>query len=113
MRLPTWSRYWSRLNTVRGGYRARLHLQAGIRFGIVRVMKTAALTSLRMELDMRPESFGELQASNDLLGDVPALHQRMQQNGYIFLRQYLDVQQVLAARTEIVQGYAAAKALDL
>lgn len=62
------------------------------------------------ELDAGPEAFGQLRSSIDVAGDPATLRQRMQEDGYLFLPGYLDRDDVLAARAEIVgrlaeQGY--------
>jgi hypothetical protein len=71
------------------------------------------LTSNGFELDTSPEKFGELRDSSELLGDVPALHERMAEEGYLLLRGYLDPEVVLAARREIFEKWAEIGAIDL
>jgi hypothetical protein len=44
----------------------------------------------------------ELRSSNDLLGDVPALHERMAEDGYLLLRGLIDRQKVLSARETVL-----------
>ena len=44
----------------------------------------------------------ELRDSNDLLGDVPALHARMEEDGYLLLRSLIDRAKVLAARETVL-----------
>ena len=75
-------------------------------------MQTTRLTSLGLELDLRPESFGELQSANELLPDPVALRQRMADDGYLYLREYLDKQQVLATRAEVTRRLAEHGLLD-
>lgn len=70
------------------------------------------LTSLRMELDRSPAAFGELRPANELLPDGAALQARMREDGYLFLRRYLDRDLVMAARQEVVEKFDAAGALD-
>jgi len=55
------------------------------------------------ELDTCPESFGELESSTHLLGDAEALRRKLNSDGYLFLRGFLDREDVLAAR-RIVTG---------
>ena len=65
-------------------------------------------------LDTRPAAFGELLDSGDLAagGDDEALRARMDRDGYLFLRGYLNRAEVLAARREITARLAEAGALD-
>jgi len=48
------------------------------------------------------EAFGELRDSSAFTGDVAALRIRMAEDGYLFLRGYLDRDEVLAARRELL-----------
>jgi ectoine hydroxylase-related dioxygenase (phytanoyl-CoA dioxygenase family) len=70
------------------------------------------LTTLGHEVDTSPDAFGELVASNDLLDDPPALRQRMDEQGYIFLRGYLDRDHVMAAREEVCRRLVKMGAID-
>ena len=65
-------------------------------------------------LDTRPDAFGELRDSSDLAAgdDDDALRARMAEDGYLFLRNYLDRNEVLAARREVTARLAAKGALD-
>src|ERR1043166_7116847 len=74
---------------------------------------TTPLTCLGHELDLSPDAFGELRESNDILDDTEALRQRMREDGYLFLRDYLDVDQVMDARREIAHRIAEGGGLDL
>lgn len=58
------------------------------------------------EIDTRPESFGELQCSASLLGNPEELRNRMQENGYLFLRGFFLREDVLAARRTVVARMA-------
>jgi hypothetical protein len=60
------------------------------------------LIALGHELDTGPEAFGELLPCNDLEGNAPALNERLAQDGYLFLRDFLDIDQVMSARQEIL-----------
>ncbi len=71
-----------------------------------------ALTSLGYELDLSDTAFGELRSSTELVHDAAALHARMQEDGYLFLRGYLDREQVLEARAEITDRLAKLGLLD-
>jgi hypothetical protein len=70
------------------------------------------LSSLGHELDLSPEAFGELRESNDILDDVPALRARMDEDGYVFFRDYLDVDWVMDARREILRRIKEGGGLD-
>ena len=48
------------------------------------------------------EQMGELQDSNALLGDIPALQKQLVQDGFLFLRGFLDREVVLQARQTIL-----------
>ena len=65
-----------------------------------------ALTSLYMPLDTSARAMGELRSSTDLANDPEALRERMREEGYLFLRGYLDADEVLAARAEITRRLA-------
>lgn len=54
-------------------------------------------------LDLRPESFGELECSAPLLGDANALRSRMQEQGYLFIRGFFRREDVLAARQTVIR----------
>ena len=54
-------------------------------------------------LDMSPDAIGELRESSPYADDIPALQARMQEDGYLYLRGFLDRDEVLAARHDITQ----------
>ena len=54
---------------------------------------------------------GQLRDSQDLLGDVPALWQRMQSDGYLLLRGLIDRDTVLGGRRIVMQRLQAQQAL--
>ncbi len=64
------------------------------------------LTCLGMKLDMSAEAFGRPRCANELLDDPQALRARMAEDGYLYLRDYLDKAQVMAARVEITKRLA-------
>lgn len=64
------------------------------------------------ELDTAPASFGELRSSIDLIEDTGALRERMAEDGYLYLRGYLDREEVIAARQVIMERLAEQGALD-
>lgn len=61
---------------------------------------TLPLTMGGQELDASAEAFGTLRDSTDIAHDFPALRQRMEQDGYLFIPGYLDREEVRAARLE-------------
>lgn len=71
-----------------------------------------ALTSLGNPLDTSSSAWGELRDSADLANDPMALGSRMREDGYLFLRGYLDAGQVMDARAELTRRLAAHGALD-
>jgi hypothetical protein len=71
------------------------------------------LTSCGYELDTSATSFGELRKSSDMLGDADALRERMREDGYLYLPNYLDRDLVLEARQVVTAKLAAEGHLDL
>jgi hypothetical protein len=65
-----------------------------------------------IKLDTSPDKFGELRQSNDIADDLPALKQRMLDDGYLLFRDFLDRDVVLRAREEILLKYAIAGEID-
>ena len=72
----------------------------------------SSFTSFGYELDTHPEKFGDLRASNDILDDVGALRQRMAEDGYLFMRDVLNQEVVMAARREILEKLASIGEID-
>ncbi len=70
------------------------------------------LTSNGIPLDMAPDAFGELRESNDLLDDMPALRERMAEDGYLLLRDYLDLEWVMDARRSVLEVLAEHEMID-
>jgi hypothetical protein len=68
--------------------------------------RTTPLTANGHRVDTSPARFGELETSNDLLGDDEALRAAMAERGYLFFRELLPADTVLAARHEILLKYA-------
>lgn len=64
------------------------------------------------ELDMRPESLGELECSSSLLANPKALQTRMQENGYLYFRGFFLREDVLAVRRAVVLRLLAAGLLQ-
>lgn len=72
-----------------------------------------SLTSFGLALDTSEHTFGELRDSSDIAHNDAALRQRMAEDGYCFLRNYLDKGQVHAARIEIIRRLVEQELLDL
>jgi hypothetical protein len=70
------------------------------------------LVSNGCALDAAPDKLGLLRDSSSLLDDVAALWARVREEGYLFLRQGLDRDDVLAARREVVSRLSADGHLD-
>jgi len=70
------------------------------------------LTSLDQPLDTSAEAFGELRDSASVAEDADSLRERMKEDGYLYLRGYLDREEVLEARAEITHRLARAGLLD-
>jgi hypothetical protein len=66
------------------------------------------LTASHLAIDTSRDCFGELESSTQLLGELAALRDRMQTEGYLYLPGYLDRAEVLGARQEIAARLAAA-----
>lgn len=71
-----------------------------------------ALTSRGFELDLSPESFGELRRSDDLLANEEALRERIEQDGYIYLPGFFEKEEVIAVRRELCSQLEASGHLD-
>jgi len=74
--------------------------------------ETMDLSSNGIPLDTSPEKFGFLHESNDLLTDADQLRARMASDGYLFFRDLLDRELILAARREILLKYATVGEID-
>jgi hypothetical protein len=83
-------------------------------FGKVTSMNAAelTLTTQDLPLDTSEAALGDLRNSTELVNDPEALRERMREDGYLFLRGYLDADEVLAARAEITRRLADLGALD-
>ncbi len=73
---------------------------------------TQVLTSGGHELGMAEDEFGELVDSSSLLGDIEAVRRQMAEEGYLYLRRFLDPDAVLAARQEILYKFAIVGEID-
>ena len=72
----------------------------------------AQLTSNGIPLDMASDAFGELRESNDLLNDMSALRERMAEDGYLLIRDYLDLEWVMDARRSVLEVLAEHEMID-
>ena len=63
----------------------------------------AQLTSNGIPLDTSPDAFGEMRDSNHLLDDSSALRERMAEDGYLLIRDYLDLEWVMDARRSVLE----------
>lgn len=94
-----------------GGQRA-LGATFGYRRTEVPPPDTIMLTANGHPLDESPSRLGELQPSNDLLGDPSALRGSMNERGYLFFRRLIEPQFVLEARREVLLKYAILGEID-
>ena len=74
--------------------------------------KALKLTYQGESLGHSSDDFGGLRASNDAIDDRRELHRRMTENGYLFLKNYLNKDEVLAARQEVMDRLMGAGVLD-
>lgn len=70
-----------------------------------------ALVAQGRSLSTHPSAFGELRDSSAVANDAAALRERMAEDGYVFLRGYLERQDVEAARRDVLERLAAEGAL--
>ncbi|MEM0912407.1 MAG: phytanoyl-CoA dioxygenase family protein [Pseudomonadota bacterium] len=70
------------------------------------------LTVNKYPIDMSSHAFGELRESSDCLSHPEQLRARMQEDGYIFLRNYLNKQTVLNARKDVLQQLSNLSLID-
>jgi hypothetical protein len=63
-------------------------------------------------LDMAGDKIGLLRDSSDAAENFPELRQRFAADGYLYMKGYLDRDEVLAARATLTDGLAAAGVLD-
>ncbi len=64
-------------------------------------MSTALVCTIRSmgrDLDLSPDTWGELEDSSMLLGDVAALRTKMEEDGYLFLRNFFSRELIYQAR---------------
>ncbi len=70
------------------------------------------LYSFGHALDMAEDKVGLLRDSSDAADDVEELRRRVAEDGYLYLKGYLDRDQVLAARASLTERLAEAGVLD-
>lgn len=78
-------------------------------------MSTATLPqiiSYGHALDMADDKIGILRDSADAADDVAELHRRIAEDGYLYMKGYLDRDQVMEARAALTDRLAAAGVLD-
>lgn len=78
-------------------------------------MATTSLPLLKSQgqvLDSSAQAFGELRDSSGISADAAALRQRMDEDGYLFLRGILGRDKVLAARRAVLERLEAEGILD-
>src|SRR4051812_41116234 len=63
-------------------------------------------------LDMDDEKVGLLRDSSDAADDMPELRRRFATDGYLYMKGYLDRDEVLGARVSLTDGLGAAGVLD-
>jgi hypothetical protein len=64
------------------------------------------------EFELGGQYLGTLRESNDLMGDMPALRQRMAQDGYLLIRRLHDPARVKAARLVVMDNLNANGQID-
>lgn len=71
-----------------------------------------ALTAQNLPLDLGEHAFGWLRSSEDVLDDPEALRRRLQEDGYLYVRNFLPGDRVQAARRSLLHRLAAGGFLD-
>lgn len=64
------------------------------------------------ELEMGSDDLVELRESNDILDDEDALRERLEEDGYLFIREFHDPDLVRDARTDVLEHMAREGLLD-
>ena len=64
------------------------------------------LNSLGQILETGSASFGALRSSNDLLDQPLGLRDRLEEDGYLYIREFFDPEIILAGRRSIFQRLA-------
>ncbi|MAE65796.1 MAG: phytanoyl-CoA dioxygenase [Phycisphaeraceae bacterium] len=76
------------------------------------IAKPIQLRSKGHDLDMDERSLGRYRDCSDMVGDLGRLREHMREEGYVFLRGYLDCEDVLEARRAMTERLAAEGILD-
>ena len=63
-------------------------------------------------LDMSTDAFGTLRSSDDIIDDVLAQQQRLDEDGYLYLPGYLDIDEIRDVRTLIFDHLSKSGVLD-
>lgn len=69
-------------------------------------------TAVGVRLSTAPEALGRPRDSSELLGDPPRLRERLAEDGYLYLRGFFDVAEVLAARRQVIADLDARGLVD-
>lgn len=67
------------------------------------VEMNARITSQGRKLSTDPSAFGELRDSSSVVNDAVVLRERMTEDGYVFLRGFLNREDVEAARRDVLE----------
>ncbi len=82
---------------------------------LLAAMKTSelsALSSLNCPLSAEPAAFGFLEPANDALDDPAELRRRVEEDGYLYVKEFFDPELILAGRRSIMERLAEAGELD-
>jgi hypothetical protein len=72
----------------------------------------SGLTAVGVRLDTSSRTLGRPRDSSSILDDTTQLKERIAEDGYLYLRNYFDREDVLAARREVVESLAARGLVD-
>ena len=76
------------------------------------MVTSAPLFSVKHELDLSPDAFGELRSSADCLGQTEELRRRLEDDGYLYVPGFFDPKLIHATRVAVTDRLAAEGALD-
>lgn len=71
-----------------------------------------ALTANKLPVDTNEDAFGELRSSEDLLGQPELLRERLEEDGYLYIRNFLPRDIVQEARLSLLRRLSAGGFLD-
>lgn len=74
--------------------------------------ESSPLYSIGRPLDMSAASWGELEDSSPLLGDIGALRSKMSAEGYLYIRDFFPREIIQEARTSMLQNLAEQAVFD-